>query len=148
MLRSRAWGCSTGEYSSNHLTIISAATILKYMLNQSVAIDRVFTALADPTRRAIVSRLSRGPASVSEIAAPLRMSLAAVVQHIQILEQSDVIRTQKQGRVRTCRIEPTALAGVEQWLKDRRLMWESQFDLLGEVLRQEKAAGSTGKDES
>jgi len=122
--------------------------ILKYMLNQLAAVDRVFAALADPTRRAIVSRLSRGPASVSEIAAPLRMSLAAVVQHIQILEQSAVIHTRKQGRVRTCRIEPKALAGVEQWLKDRRLMWESQFDLLGEVLRQEKAAGPAGKDES
>ena len=118
------------------------------MLNQSVAIDRVFAALADPTRRAIVSRLTRGPASVSEIAAPLRMSLAAVVQHIQILEQNAVIRTVKQGRVRTCRIEPNALASAEQWLKDRRLMWESQFDLLGEVLRLEKAAGPTGKDES
>lgn len=118
------------------------------MLNQSTAVDRVFAALADPTRRAIVSRLSRGPASVSEIAAPLSMSLAAVVQHIQILEQSEVIRTRKQGRVRTCRIEPKALAGVEQWLKDRRLMWESQFDLLGEVLRQQKAAGPAGEDES
>ena len=118
------------------------------MLNQSTAIDRVFAALADPTRRAIVSRLSRGPASVSEIAAPLSMSLAAVVQHIQILEEGAVIRTQKQGRVRTCHIELAALASVEQWLKDRRLMWESQFDRLGEVLRQEKAAGKTGKDES
>ena len=118
------------------------------MLNQSTAIDRVFSALADPTRRSIVSRLSRGPASVSEIAAPLKMSLAAVVQHIQILEQSTVISTRKEGRVRTCRIEPKTLASVEDWLKDRRLMWEGQFDRLGEVLRQEKAAGRTGKDES
>ena len=118
------------------------------MLNKSTAIDRVFAALADPTRRSIVSRLSRGPASVSEIAAPLKMSLAAVVQHIQILEHSAVIRTRKQGRIRTCSIEPSTLASAEEWLKDRRLMWESQFDLLGEVLRQEKAAGRTGKDES
>jgi DNA-binding transcriptional ArsR family regulator len=118
------------------------------MLNKSTVIDRVFTALADPTRRSIVSRLSRGPASVSEIAAPLKMSLAAVVQHIQILEHSAVISTRKQGRIRTCRIEPSTLASAEEWLKDRRSMWESQFDLLGEVLRQEKAAGRTGKDES
>ena len=118
------------------------------MLNKFTAIDRVFAALADPTRRSIVSRLSRGPASVSEIAAPLKMSLAAVVQHIQILEHSAVIRTRKQGRIRTCRIEPSTLASAEEWLKDRRSMWESQFDLLGEVLRQEKAAGRTGKDES
>ena len=118
------------------------------MLNQSTAIDRVFAALADPTRRAIVSRLSRGPASVSEIAAPLRMSLAAVVQHIQILEKSAVIRTHKQGRIRTCHIKPAALASVEQWLKDRRQMWEGQFDLLGEVLREQKGSGAAGKDES
>ena len=118
------------------------------MLNKSTTIDRVFAALADPTRRSIVSRLSRGPASVSEIAAPLKMSLAAVVQHIQILEHSTVISTRKQGRIRTCRIEPSTLASAEEWLKDRRSMWESQFDLLGEVLRQEKAAGRTGKDKS
>jgi DNA-binding transcriptional ArsR family regulator len=118
------------------------------MLNQSAAIDRVFAALADSTRRSILIRLSRGPASVSELAAPLKMSLAAVVQHIQILEQSAVISTRKQGRVRTCRIEPATLASAEEWLKNRRQMWESQFDLLGEVLREEKAAGRAGKDES
>lgn len=117
------------------------------MLDQSATIDGVFAALADPTRRSIVSRLCRGPASVSEIAAPLQMTLAAVVQHIQILERCAVIRTHKQGRTRTCRIEPATLASVEEWFKDRRRMWESQFDRLGEVLLQEKAAGRTGKDE-
>ncbi|HEX7147457.1 MAG TPA: metalloregulator ArsR/SmtB family transcription factor, partial [Actinomycetota bacterium] len=90
------------------------------MLNQSVPLDRVFHALADPSRRVMVDRLSRGPASVSELARPLDMSLAAVVQHLQVLEASGLIRSQKVGRVRTCQIEPAALRTAEEWITERR----------------------------
>lgn len=94
----------------------------------------MFRMLADPTRRAILDRLSRGETSVGDLAKPLDMSLAAVVQHVQALEESGMIRTQKTGRVRTCRIETAALHQVEQWLSERRAMWERHFDLLGAVL--------------
>lgn len=77
------------------------------MLNNQATLDLVFHALADPTRRAIVERLTRGPASVSELAAPMAMSLAAVMQHLQVLEESRLLRTEKRGRVRTCTIIPT-----------------------------------------
>jgi DNA-binding transcriptional ArsR family regulator len=104
------------------------------MLDNSVALDRVFQALADPSRRAIVERLTRGEASVSELAQPLAMSLAAVVQHVQALEACGLIRTRKVGRVRTCEVEPRVLAQAEQWLSQRRMLWERRLDRLGEVL--------------
>lgn len=108
------------------------------MLNYQPSLDRVFHALADPTRRAIVERLSRGSGSVSEIAGPLDMTLAAVVQHIQVLEQGGVISTRKQGRVRTCQLEPRALDIVDRWVAQRRSMWERNLDRLGEVLSERK----------
>lgn len=104
------------------------------MLNRSATVDRVFQALADPSRRVMVDRLSRGPASVSELARPLAMSLAAVIQHVQVLEASGVVRSEKVGRVRTCRIEPAALQSAEHWIAERRAMWESRLDRLGEYL--------------
>lgn len=104
------------------------------MLNNDPALDRVFHALADPTRRAIVERLTHGSASVSELAAPMRMSLAAVMQHLQVLEDSRLVRTQKQGRVRTCAVDPDVLARAEAWLSSRRAFWESQFDRLAAML--------------
>jgi DNA-binding transcriptional ArsR family regulator len=110
------------------------------MLNHHPSVDNVFHALADPTRRAIVSHLSRSQASVSELARPLGISLAAVVQHIQLLEECGVVRTRKTGRVRTCSIEPRSLALVEQWLSTRRSLWESRLDRLGEVLEEQKAS--------
>jgi DNA-binding transcriptional ArsR family regulator len=97
-------------------------------------IDRVFHALGDPMRRAIVEKLSHGPISVSRLAAPLGITLAAVVQHLQVLEQSGLVGTEKIGRVRTCRIEPTGLSAAEQWIRDRRSMWERSFDRLGDLL--------------
>src|ERR671919_1107825 len=97
-------------------------------------VDRVFHALADPNRREIVERLSRGPASVSELARPLPMSLPAVVQHIQVLESSGLVRSEKIGRVRTCEIEPAALRPVEQWISARRSNWERRLDRLGNYL--------------
>lgn len=102
--------------------------------SRKVRVDRVFHALGDPTRRAIVERLSKGPASVSSLAAPLLITLAAVVQHLQVLEKSGLVRTEKLGRVRTCRIEPAGLSVVEQWIRDRRSLWETRFDRLGELL--------------
>jgi DNA-binding transcriptional ArsR family regulator len=104
------------------------------MLNQSAALDLMFQALADPSRRGMVERLARGPASVSELAAPLAMSLPAVVQHLQVLEASGLVRSEKIGRVRTCRIEPKALRTAEQWIAARRSLWERRLDRLGEYL--------------
>jgi len=107
------------------------------MLYQHAArepLDRIFHALADPSRRLIVERLSRGPASVSELAQPLPMSLPAVVQHLQVLEGSGLVRSEKVGRVRTCRIEPVALRPVERWISARRTSWERRLDRLGEYL--------------
>jgi DNA-binding transcriptional ArsR family regulator len=104
------------------------------MLNQDAVLDRVFHALADPSRRAMVDRLTRGPASVSELAQPFDMTLAAVVQHLKVLEDSGVVRTEKVGRVRTCRIEPAALTSAEQWITKRKALWERRLDRLAEVL--------------
>jgi DNA-binding transcriptional ArsR family regulator len=106
------------------------------MLNQSTALDLMFQALADPTRRVMVERLARGPASVSELAKPLTMSLPAVVQHLQVLEASGLVRSEKVGRVRTCRIEPKALRTAEGWIAQRRTIWERRLDRLGEYLAQ------------
>jgi DNA-binding transcriptional ArsR family regulator len=97
-------------------------------------VDRVFHALADPTRRGIVERLSLGPATVSELAEPLPMSLSAVVQHLEVLQVSGLVSSEKLGRVRTCQIEPGALRPVERWIGARRSSWESRLDRLGEYL--------------
>src|SRR3954447_4511447 len=91
-------------------------------------VDRIFHALADPTRRAMVERLSRGPASVSELARPFAISLPAVVQHLQILEASGLVRSEKVGRVRTCRVEPAGLRMVEQWIAERQATWGRRLD--------------------
>jgi DNA-binding transcriptional ArsR family regulator len=104
------------------------------MLNYKPSLDLLFQALADPTRRVMVERLSRGPASVSELATPLSMSLPAVVQHLHVLEASGLVSSQKVGRVRTCRIEPAALQSVERWIADRRKTWERRLDRLGAYL--------------
>ena len=106
---------------------------------QHQTLDRVFQALSDPSRRAIVDRLARGDASVSELARPLAMSLAAVVQHVQLLEASGLIQTHKTGRVRNCRLERDVLSQAEAWLSQRRTMWEDHLDRLGEVLARQKA---------
>ncbi|MBV8666896.1 MAG: winged helix-turn-helix transcriptional regulator [Burkholderiaceae bacterium] len=106
------------------------------MLNYQFNLDRVFHALSDPTRRAIVERLTHGEAAVSQLAEPLAMSLPAVVQHIQVLEESGVVRTKKTGRVRTCKIDLQVLSTAEQWITQRRNLWEQRFDLLGAVLEE------------
>ena len=104
------------------------------MPHRKVNIDRVFHALGDPTRRAIVEKLSERPQSVSRLAKPLDITLAAVVQHLQVLEKSGLIRTEKLGRVRTCSIEPEGLSVAEEWINDRRALWERRFDRLGALL--------------
>jgi DNA-binding transcriptional ArsR family regulator len=115
--------------------------ILKRVLNYLSPLDRAFQALADPTRRAIVERLSRSPASVSDIARPLSMSLPAVMQHLAILESSGLVVSEKIGRVRTCRIEPQALSLAEHWINARRIEWEARLDRLGDYLDEMKNAG-------
>src|SRR5271154_6009772 len=105
-------------------------TILKHMLNQLTDLDRLFHALADPARRAMVERLSRGPAPVSELARPLPMSLPSAMQHLGVLEAAGLVRSEKIGRVRTCAIEPAALSQAEQWINGRRIEWERRLDRL------------------
>jgi DNA-binding transcriptional ArsR family regulator len=97
-------------------------------------LDRAFHALADESRRAIVVRLSRGPASVSELAAPLAMSLPSVMQHLDVLQRSGLVRSEKAGRVRTCRLEPGPMRTLEQWIAEHRAIWERHFDRLVDVL--------------
>src|ERR687896_2491782 len=110
--------------------------MLKYR-SRGESIDRLFHALGDPSRRVIVERLSRGPASVSELARPLAISLPAVLQHLRVLEESGAVCSEKVGRVRTCRIEPAALRAAEQWISQRRSSWEERLDLLGDYLAEQ-----------
>jgi DNA-binding transcriptional ArsR family regulator len=104
------------------------------MVNQSAGLNLTFQALADPTRRVMVEQLGRGPASVSELARPLAISLPGVIQHLHVLEATGLVRSEKVGRVRTCRIEPVALQPAEQWIIERRVMWERRLDRLGDYL--------------
>jgi DNA-binding transcriptional ArsR family regulator len=102
-------------------------------------IDRMFHALGDPTRRAILDALVHRPASVSKLATPLGISLTAVVQHLAILEDAGLVHTEKLGRVRVCRLEPGGLDALEQWIRDHRMGWEQKLDRLGELLGEEEA---------
>ena len=114
------------------------------MLNDvaELDLDRVFHALADPGRRLMLERLGQGPASVSELGKPLSMSLAAIVQHVQILEASGLVRTQKLGRTRSCSLNPAALRSAERWITERRTLVERRLDRLGEYLAE--TAGDPG----
>ena len=100
------------------------------------SIDRVFHALGDPTRRAIVEALSKGPLSVSSLATPLEITVTAVSQHLEVLEASQLVHTEKVGRVRTCRLETAGLNVVEKWIHDRRSLWERRLDRLGALLEE------------
>lgn len=108
------------------------------MLKDSTRLDRAFQALADPARRGMLARLASGPATVSELAQPLKMSLPAVLQHLQALEGSGLIRSEKKGRVRTCRLNPGVLSAAEQWLVDRRSEWEKRHDRFEEYVMELK----------
>ena len=110
------------------------------MPKHKVDIDRLFHALGDPTRRAMLDRLSAGPLSVSALAAPLGITLTAVAQHLQILEECGLAQTEKLGRVRTCRIEATGFNALEQWIRDHRTLWERKLDRLGDLLAEEEDA--------
>lgn len=114
---------------------MAAMAIVQSMPNND-AVGRVFRALGDPTRRMIVERLSRGPTSVSDLARPLDITLAAVVQHLQVLEESGIVRTEKVGRVRSCRLEGEGLRVAAQWIAERRTAWERRFDRLGDLLQE------------
>jgi DNA-binding transcriptional ArsR family regulator len=111
--------------------------MLKYQL------DKTFAALADPARRTMVERLAQGPASVSELARPLPMSLPAVLLHLKVLEDCGLVTSRKVGRVRTCRVEPQMLAQAEKWVSERRQMWEHNLDRLGAYL--DETNPETGK---
>jgi DNA-binding transcriptional ArsR family regulator len=104
------------------------------MVNQTAVLDAVFHALADASRREMVERLVRGPASVSELAAPLAMSLPAVTKHLSVLEACGLVRSEKSGRVRTCRLDTAVLRTSERWIADRRSQWERRFDRLARFL--------------
>lgn len=111
---------------------------LSIVFRQDAALDLAFQALADPSRRAMVERLVAGPASVSELAKPLAMSLPGVMQHLAVLEASGLVISEKIGRTRTCRIEPAVLAHAEHWIAERRALWERRFDRLGQFLEESK----------
>lgn len=115
---------------------------------QAALLDRTFHALSDPTRRALVQRLSRGPASVSELAKPLAISLPAVMQHLQVLEGSGLVRSEKIGRVRTCSVEPKMLTLAEQWIAERRAQWERKLDRLADYLDATASENDNDKEES
>jgi DNA-binding transcriptional ArsR family regulator len=122
---------------------VSAVLIVRHMLNLSGDLDRLFHALADPARRAMVERLSQGPAPVSELARPLPMSLPAAMQHLGVLEAAGLVRSEKIGRVRTCAINTVALSQAEQWINARRNEWERRLDRLGEYLKTLEDEGDT-----
>jgi DNA-binding transcriptional ArsR family regulator len=111
--------------------------ILKSMLNQ-ISVDQVFHAFGDPTRRKLVEQLSQGPVAANDLAKPLGITLAAVVQHLQVLERSGIIRTQKVGRVRTCHLDPTGFTVAAQWIDERRSLWERRLDRLGAILAEDE----------
>jgi DNA-binding transcriptional ArsR family regulator len=113
------------------------------VLNQHEDVDRLLRAIADPTRRRIVERLGNGPATVSELAAPLPMSLPAVVQHLGVLEACGLVASEKLGRVRTCRLEVDRLEAVEAWIAGRRRTWERRLDHLGDLLATHTSTGAT-----
>ncbi len=111
---------------------------------EDVRIERLFHALGDPTRRAILDRLAAGPASVSRLAEPLGITLTAVMQHLQILEEVELVKTEKVGRVRSCRIEAAGFRLLEQWVREHRLSWENKLERLGDLLAEEDEQGAQG----
>lgn len=111
------------------------------MPNQETVLDEVFRALADPTRRAVVQRLSKGPASVKELAEPFDMALPSFMQHLRVLEDSGLMQSKKKGRVRTCEIKAKELGRAEEWIARQRAIWEARFDRLEAYLDQLQSSG-------
>ena len=120
--------------------------MVKQVLDRPDTLDRAFHALSDPSRRQMLHRLAEGPASVSELARPLQITLAAVVQHVQVLEASGLVESRKTGRVRTCSISEDGLRSAEQWLTDRRTVWQRRLDRLGVVLDEQAASEQAPQD--
>jgi DNA-binding transcriptional ArsR family regulator len=131
--------CSTQQNLAIDLTI--TGDIVSHMDNNHVALDSVFHALADPTRRAVVQQLGRGAATVSELAKPFDMALPSFMKHIGVLEASGLIGSRKTGRVRTCTLNPGRLAAAERWFGEQRALWESRYDNLDGLL-----AGLNGEE--
>jgi DNA-binding transcriptional ArsR family regulator len=104
------------------------------MENYLAPLDLTFHALSDPTRRAVLNRLMQGPAPVKELAAPFEMGLPSFMKHLRVLEDSGLIRSEKAGRVRTCRVEAKQLAAAESWLSEQRTLWEAQTDRLADYV--------------
>jgi DNA-binding transcriptional ArsR family regulator len=121
--------------------LVVPITILKRVLNDSPHLDRAFSALADPVRRGMLARLSRGPASVSQLAQPFSISLPAILQHLKALEKSGLVRSEKKGRVRTVRLDAEKLAFAESWIAERRAEWEAQLDRFENYLQTLKNDG-------
>jgi DNA-binding transcriptional ArsR family regulator len=117
--------------------------LLKYMLQYPI--DDLFHALAAPGRRSMVERLAQGPATLSELAEPMDMSLTAVTQHLRILEASGLVHSYKQGRTRHCHLRFEAMDQLNQWIEGRKALWESRLDRLGELLEEDEAAEKRGR---
>jgi len=113
------------------------------MPNYSADLDNTFRALADPTRRAVIARLIQGPASVSELAEPFDMAMPSLMQHLRVLESGGLIRSSKQGRVRTCHIEPVPLQRAQDWIASQRALWEGRLDRLDGYLNTVRSDGAT-----
>ncbi len=128
------WRANTFNYSRQGWLALPAPETTQAMSRPKVNIDSVFHALGDPTRRVILDKLCEGPLSVSQLATPLDITLTAVVQHLQVLEESGLVHTEKVGRIRTCRIETAGFKALEQWISDRRSIWERRLDRLGDLL--------------
>lgn len=122
----------TDSYPIRKLLLTDArrASIVSFMANYSPHLDNVFGALADPTRRAIIARLSQGEASVGELAQPFDMALPSLMKHIRVLETGGLVESEKHGRVRTCRLMPSAMKGAENWLAEHHAIWEARLDRL------------------
>jgi DNA-binding transcriptional ArsR family regulator len=118
--------------------------VLNNVLDPELNLDRIFRALADPGRRRMLERLSEGPASVSELGKPMAMSLAAVLQHVQILEGSGLVQSRKLGRTRTCSLNAQTLRSAERWISERRTFVERRLDRLGEYLADTADQPDTG----
>jgi len=112
------------------LTEPAGRYIVRHMPNQSIQLNRVFQALADPTRRAVLERLNRGPAPMSELAEPFDMALPSFSQHLDVLEDCGLVRSSKEGRVRTYEFVPKKLEAAEDWLAKQRALWERRLDQL------------------
>ncbi len=118
------------------------------MPNQQNPLDAVFHALADPTRRAVLQQLSQGPASVKELAKPFEMALPSFLQHLRVLEESGLLRSQKVGRVRTCEMQPSPLGEAEDWIARQRAIWEARFERLEAYLAELQAKERKERDDA